>query len=65
MNETYKKGNRRAGCLICPKAAERNDFMNHHCYQKEAEPFVDIIRSEYKKNFNSNEELEKFIRVGG
>lgn len=65
MNETYKKGNRRAGCLICPKAAERNDFMNHHCYQKEAEPFVDIIRSEYKRNFNSNEELEKFIRVGG
>lgn len=65
MNETYKKGNRRAGCLICPKAAERNDFMNHHCYKKEAEPFVDIIRSEYKRNFNSNEELEKFIRVGG
>ena len=65
MNETYKKGNRRAGCLICPKAAERNDFMNHHCYQKEADPFVDIIRSEYKRNFNSNEELEKFIRVGG
>mgnify|MGYP006974613614 CR=1 FL=1 len=50
MNEAYKKGNRRAGCLICPRAAERNDFMNHHCYQEEAEPFVDIIRNEYKRN---------------
>lgn len=65
MNETYKKGNRRAGCLICPRAAERNDFMNHHCYQEEAEPFVDIIRSEYTRNFSSKDELEKFIRVGG
>ena len=32
MNEAYKKGNRRVGCLICPRAAERNDYMNHHCY---------------------------------
>ena len=39
MNETYKKGNRRAGCLICPRAAERNDFMNHYCYREEAEPY--------------------------
>ena len=65
MNETYKKGNRRAGCLICPRAAERNDFMNHYCYREQAESFVDIIRNEYKRNFNSKESLEQFIRVGG
>lgn len=65
FNEAYKKGNRRAGCLICPKAAERNDFMNHHCYCKEAEPFVDIIREAYKNNFSSKTSLEEFIRNGG
>jgi phosphoadenosine phosphosulfate reductase len=65
INDTYKKGNRRAGCLICPRAAERNDFMNHNCYRVEAEPFVNIIRECYKKSFTSSSALEQFIRVGG
>lgn len=65
LNETYKKGNRRAGCLICPRAAERNDFMNHYCYEKEAEKLVDSIRTAYRKTFNSEERLEQFIENGG
>lgn len=65
LNEAYKKGNRRAGCLICPKAAERNDFINHFCYQEQAEPFVEIIREEYKNNFLSKKLLDEFIQIGG
>lgn len=65
LNEAYKKGNRRAGCLICPRAAERNDFMNHFCYRKEAEKLVDSIRNAYKKTYTSEERLEQFIENGG
>ena len=65
LNEAYKKGNRRAGCLICPRAAERNDYMNHFCYSSEAEPLVDSIRNAYSKAFQSREALEHFIEVGG
>lgn len=65
INETYKKGNRRAGCLVCPRAAERNDYMNYHCYREEAEPFVDVIRREYAHNFESKKGLEQFINNGG
>lgn len=65
LNDAYKKGNRRAGCLICPRAAEKNDFMNHNCYSMEAEPFVNIIRECYKESFASNTALEQFIRIGG
>ena len=65
LNEAYKKGNRRAGCLICPRAAERNDFMNHFCYKDHAEKFVQIIRDSYSESFASNELLEDFIRKGG
>lgn len=65
LNETYKKGNRRAGCLICPRAAERNDFMNHHCYEEEAEKLVQSIRTSYAKTFPSEERLEQFIENGG
>lgn len=65
LNMAYKKGNRRAGCLICPRAAERNDFMNHFCYINEAEPFIDIIRTTYSDTFTSQEQLENFISNGG
>lgn len=65
MNEAYKKGNRRVGCLICPRAAERNDYMNHYCYHDEAEVLVDAIRTAYEKTFPSSERLEEFIRNGG
>lgn len=65
FNEAYKKGNRRAGCLICPRAAERNDFMNHYWYQEEAEKLVDIIRCSYHNAFSTTERLEQFINNGG
>ena len=65
LNEAYKKGNRRAGCLICPRAAERNDYMNHYCYSEEAEPLVDSIRSAYGNAFQTKEALEHFIEIGG
>ena len=65
LNEAYKKGNRRAGCLICPRAAERNDFMNHFCYADEAEKLVDCIRSAYKNTYTSSDRLEDFIKNGG
>ena len=65
FNEAYKKGNRRAGCLICPRAAERNDFMNHYWYESESEKLIDIIRWSYKNAFSSSERLEQFINNGG
>ena len=65
LNEAYKKGNRRAGCLVCPRAAERNDYMNHYCYKTEAEPLINSIRSAYERAFQSKEALEHFIEVGG
>ena len=65
FNETYKKGNRRAGCLICPRAAERNDYMNHFWYKEEADKLIDIIRYTYRDAFQSSERLEQFISNGG
>lgn len=65
MNPTYIKGNRRAGCLVCPRAAERNDFMNNYCYKDESEKFINIIRHQYRGKFSSSEQLEQFITSGG
>lgn len=65
INEAYKKGNRRAGCLVCPRAAERNDYMNHLCYKKQAEPLVQLIKKVYRKTFTKEEQLLQFIEAGG
>ena len=32
LNETYKKGNSRAGCLVCPMAALKNFFFKEQSY---------------------------------
>lgn len=65
LSDSYRKGNPRAGCLICPRSSERNEFMNHHCYQDQAEKLVNVIRSSYSKSFSSPEALEQFIAAGG
>lgn len=65
MNKTYKKGNRRAGCLVCPRASNRNEFMNNYCYSSESEKFIDIIRELYHDRFSSLDALEEFIMCGG
>ncbi len=65
MNETYKKGNRRAGCLVCPRAAGRNDYISQICYPNEFDIFINAIKEAYKENFTSEEDLKTFIENGG
>lgn len=65
MNEAYKKGNRRVGCLVCPRAAERNDYMCRAWYQSEFDSLISTVRSLYEKSFASTEKLDEFISNGG
>lgn len=65
LNEAYKKGNRRAGCLVCPRAAERNDFMARECYPKEFDKFLNLIKDSYKNSISDKEKLDDFIAKGG
>lgn len=65
LNEAYKKGNRRAGCLVCPRAAERNEYMARTCYPSEFNHLLDLITESYKINFTTTKKLEDFISKGG
>lgn len=65
MNEAYKKGNRRVGCLVCPRAAERNDYMSRELYSEEYDSLIGTVRDLYKKSFSSTEQLDEFIANGG
>ena len=65
LNKAYKKGNRRAGCLVCPRAAERNEYMARVCYPEEFDSLMNNIRDMYTHNFQSEQRLDEFIKNGG
>ena len=65
LNEAYKKGNRRAGCLVCPRAAERNEYMAMVCYPEEFNNLSSIIKELYTKSFHSEKKLTDFLANGG
>lgn len=54
INAAYKRGNTRAGCLVCPMSTNRNDFLNNKCYPDQTQELLDIIfelnSSEKKKS---------------
>ena len=65
LNNAYKKGNRRAGCLVCPRAAERNEYMARVCYPDEFNKLLDSVYLMYKDNFKSEKKLNEFMANGG
>lgn len=47
INEAYKKGNSRAGCLFCPMSSGSSDFFRHNSYPKEIDTYIDYIKQSY------------------
>lgn len=45
INETYKKGSPRAGCLMCPMSTFKNDYFHKSAYPKEIQKYIDLILS--------------------
>lgn len=48
LNESYKKGNNRAGCLVCPSVSEKNAFFRRASYTVETDIYADLITDMYK-----------------
>lgn len=64
INDCYKKGNSRAGCLVCPMVSEKNSFFRRNCYKENYDKFIDIIRELYKDKY-MEERLEEFLENTG
>lgn len=44
VNDAYKKGNSRAGCLFCPMATGKSHCIQRACYPHEVDKLVDIVQ---------------------
>lgn len=65
LNEAYKKGNSRAGCLVCPMAGDRHEYIRNRCYPNEVKKYLDIIKDTSARDFPTKEDTERFFNVGG
>jgi len=65
INEAYKKGNSRVGCLFCPMGGGKGDSFQRLCYPKEIDRFIDIIKSMNARDLGNPTALETYITNGG
>lgn len=65
INETYKKGNSRAGCLFCPMGGGKGDFFQYASYPDEMDKYVNIVKEMNAPDANSPERLETYVTKGG
>ena len=65
INEAYKKGNSRAGCLFCPMSGGAGDFLRRSSYPDELDKYVEIIKSTYDSDRRKDGHVESYILNGG
>lgn len=65
LNKAYTKGNRRAGCLLCPRATERSEYFARLCYPAPFDSLLNSIKENYKDHFASERALNQFVVNGG
>lgn len=65
INETYKKGNGRAGCLYCPMSGGTSDYLRRTSYPAEVDGYIDSIKNNYDGDKRKKSNTESYILNGG
>ncbi|MDR1897331.1 MAG: phosphoadenosine phosphosulfate reductase family protein, partial [Prevotellaceae bacterium] len=65
INEAYKKGNSRAGCLLCPMSSGVADYFRRQFYTDDIDSFVDVINRSNGREKGNKKALKSYIVNGG
>ena len=65
INETYKKGNARAGCLLCPMTGGLGNFMRRSSYTAEIDKYIQLIKLTNSWDKHNKMDTETYITNGG
>lgn len=65
LNEAYKRGNTRAGCLVCPMSTNRNDYLNNLCYTEYTKPLLNIIHDLNSSDRGDENRIKSYIENNG
>ena len=64
LNRAYIEGQKRVGCLLCPRANTLSIAHAYSIYRHEMEPYVDVIRAAYRECSPREEALENYLNRG-
>lgn len=65
LNEAYRKGLARVGCLMCPMSSGRQNDLIRMNYPDAVAPFAEAVRDTIDRDFSSKEDADAFIYDGG
>ncbi len=65
INQAYKKGNSRAGCLLCPMGGGRGDYIQRCSYPDEVQPYIDMIMEMNARDQGDEAALRSYVCNGG
>lgn len=65
INEAYKKGNARAGCLFCPMSGGVADYLRRQSYRAEIDSYVEMIQQTYAHDPKNKKAAETYVAEGG
>ncbi len=65
INEAYKKGNSRAGCLFCPMGGNKGDYIQYNSYKEEITPYIEMIKEMNRRDKGNEKNLETYVSCGG
>ncbi|NLC26584.1 MAG: phosphoadenosine phosphosulfate reductase family protein [Fastidiosipila sp.] len=61
INEAYKKGNSRAGCIFCPMSSKKADYIKSEIYSDDVCSYIKMIDKSSGRNFGDN----SYVSNGG
>lgn len=64
LNQAYRQGLYRVGCMICPMSSEWWDGISNNLYRDELKPLLDKVER-YAANTKPKKEAAKFVESGG
>ena len=65
VNKAYKKGNSRAGCLLCPMSSGSSDYIRRYNYTEKVDCFIQMIRQANGWDNHSEQDMKTYVTSGG
>jgi phosphoadenosine phosphosulfate reductase len=65
LNEAYRKGVPRVGCLMCPMSTDRQNDLIRMNYHDAVAPFAEAVRDTMDREFSSSDDANAYIYEGG
>lgn len=64
LNEAYKYGFNRVGCIMCPNSSEKHEYIKIKCFPNTVQRFCDLITDNSSKDL-SGANKKQFLEIGG